>query len=513
MRGIIQAGKRLVSIWATPSQSRVRQVVEEAFWRSSLVLLVEHSAVALAVVFGGLILLLLLGTQIFDGRWLFLLALVGLTIMFVRVRRRILSRYRVAQLVDQRLQLSDSLSTAWFLLESPGTGGFAQTQIELAEKTAETVRATTAFPLILRRTWSLAGALFAVAFGLFALRYLVTSSLSLKQALIPLSFPLPAEVLERIESLAGRDSLAHKNQLKASLPNAQRQGSDGGNPQDRDSNKAEFAGKSGENNAAQGSPNPQNLRETAGPQSQSADRADNSDQNESPAGEKQSSGQASNGKPSGDNQSAKESPREHGPQNNSNLMDKMKDALSGLMAKMQQNDGQLKNSERSPQQSPGEQAAESKSRNGQMQQSSRNPQESGGQDQQQSALGQQAAQASEKSPATQSHAADASASRKGADSQSGIGREDGEKDLKEADQLRAMGKLDEIIGKRAASLTGDITIETHSGHETLQTQYSGRVGHHADLGREIDRDEVPVALQQYVREYMEQVRKQANSQP
>jgi len=58
-----------------------------------------------------------------------------------------------------------------------------------------------------------------------------------------------------------------------------------------------------------------------------------------------------------------------------------------------------------------------------------------------------------------------------------------------------------------------MTVETRSGHETLQTQYSGRVGHHADLGGEIDRDEVPVALQQYVREYMEQVRKQANNQP
>ena len=146
MRGIIQAGKRLVSIWPAPSQSRVRQVVEEAFRRSSLVLLVEHLAVALAVVFAGLILLLLLGTQIFDGRWLLLLALVGLTIMFVRIRRRILSRYRVAQLVDQRLQLSDSLSTAWFLPRDSSDRGLCPSADRASRKDGRNCQAGRCFP-------------------------------------------------------------------------------------------------------------------------------------------------------------------------------------------------------------------------------------------------------------------------------------------------------------------------------------------------------------------------------
>ncbi len=501
-------------IWADSGQSRVRQVIEKAFRRRSLVLVVEHSAVALAAVLGGLILLLLLGTQIFDGRWLLLLALAGGLVMFLRVRGRLLSRYRVAQLVDRRLQLHDSLSTAWFLLQRPATGGLAQAQIARAEQTAENVKPAVVFPFVWRRAWSIAGALFAVAFGLFALRYLVTSSLSLKQALVPLSFPLPADLLERIESLAGRNSVDHANQLKAALPGSRREISDGSNPSDRDANRAESAGKSGAGNNEQRSSNSQDHpREGARP-SQSADRAGSPDQAQSPAAEKQKSDQASNGRPSSDNQSAPKDPsQEHGPQNTSSLMDRMKDALSGLMAKMRQNEGELKNNERSPQQKSGDQTAESRSRSGQTQQNSRNSQESDGQNRQQSALGQQAAQASEKLPATQSHASDASANRKGADSQSGIGRQDGEKSLKEAEQLRAMGKLDEIIGKRSASLTGDMTVETRSGHQALQTQYSGRIANHADLGGEIDRDEVPVALQQYVREYMEQVRKQANSQP
>ena len=34
------------------------------------------------------------------------------------------------------------------------------------------------------------------------------------------------------------------------------------------------------------------------------------------------------------------------------------------------------------------------------------------------------------------------------------------------------------------------------------------MGRHSDLGGEINRDEIPLMYQQYVREYMEQVRKQ-----
>jgi hypothetical protein len=35
------------------------------------------------------------------------------------------------------------------------------------------------------------------------------------------------------------------------------------------------------------------------------------------------------------------------------------------------------------------------------------------------------------------------------------------------------------------------------------------VGRHADLGGEINRDEIPLMYQQYIREYMSQVRRQA----
>ena len=74
-----------------------------------------------------------------------------------------------------------------------------------------------------------------------------------------------------------------------------------------------------------------------------------------------------------------------------------------------------------------------------------------------------------------------------------------------------MGKLAEIIGKRSANLTGEVTVETSSGKQGLKTQDSQRVGQHSDAGGEINRDEIPLMYQQYVREYMERVHKQAKS--
>ena len=75
-----------------------------------------------------------------------------------------------------------------------------------------------------------------------------------------------------------------------------------------------------------------------------------------------------------------------------------------------------------------------------------------------------------------------------------------------------MGKLAEIIGKRSASLTGEMSVEKPSGQQTLQTQDSNKVGHHMDSGGEVNRNEIPLEYQEYVREYMNQVHKQANSQ-
>ncbi|MGH9581680.1 MAG: hypothetical protein ACRD4O_01945, partial [Bryobacteraceae bacterium] len=100
-------------------------------------------------------------------------------------------------------------------------------------------------------------------------------------------------------------------------------------------------------------------------------------------------------------------------------------------------------------------------------------------------------------------------SRKGSEAKSGIGSQNGEKDLRRAEELAAMGKLAEILGKRSADLTGEMTVRSVSGTAALRTRDTRRLGRHEDLGGEIQRNEVPPMYRDYVRRYMEEARKVA----
>jgi hypothetical protein len=91
-----------------------------------------------------------------------------------------------------------------------------------------------------------------------------------------------------------------------------------------------------------------------------------------------------------------------------------------------------------------------------------------------------------------------------------MGKQDGAKDIKDAEQLAAMGKLSEIFGKRAQNLTGEIMVEvTSSKQQQLRTGYSQRGASHREAGGQIQRDEVPIELQPFVQQYFEQLRQAA----
>ncbi len=96
------------------------------------------------------------------------------------------------------------------------------------------------------------------------------------------------------------------------------------------------------------------------------------------------------------------------------------------------------------------------------------------------------------------------------DEKSGIGKSDGNKDIRAAEQLAAMGKISELFGKRQANLTGEVLVEVNSSRQQgLKTQYSDRRAAHSEAGGEIHRDEIPLIYQQYVQQYFDEVRKQA----
>ena len=81
--------------------------------------------------------------------------------------------------------------------------------------------------------------------------------------------------------------------------------------------------------------------------------------------------------------------------------------------------------------------------------------------------------------------------------------------MKLAEQLKAMGKISEIIGKRSATVTGETSIEVQSGNQQLHTAYSKTEAAHAETDSDVTRDEIPLAVQAYVQQYFLEVRKNA----
>jgi hypothetical protein len=483
----------------------IEAVIRAAERRRLFVLACERAAIAVAMVLAGGILMLLLGTQILDWYWLALLAAAGMGIVAAGTRLRPLARYRLAQILDHRLHLSDSLSTACFLLsQSRSDDPFARFQLARAEEIARSVRPARAFPFSGRRKWALSAALAAVAFGLFAVRYLVTSSLSLQQSLVPIHLGPMLEALEQSFSPSQAANPASTFSPSARSDRATSARSQQGDEKNPPALPEEA--KSG---------NPAGAMAGAETAQNGSSNADSTELGEGKSPNGQVGSSEPQPQPNGKDPAARESAKGQdqgtaAQQGSSGVLDKMKDALSSLMAKMRATSGSeraAREGERSdPQQKSGDQTALGKEQHSD-QRNSRSDQAS----QQQNTEGQAQGQTSEKAQAPQGRNSD-TADRKGSDSQSGAGRQDGDKAIKEAEQQQAMGKLAEIIGKRSASLTGDMTVETASGNQQLKTEYSQRVGQHSDLGGEINRNEIPLMYQQYIRDYMEAVRKQQRAQ-
>jgi hypothetical protein len=330
----------------------------------------------------------------------------------------------------------------------------------------------------------------AVAFGLFAVRYLVTNSLSLERALVPLYHgdvfarrePAPPLKNHPLDDPAGSNQSKKEAWPAGNAPKSERR--------DESSSSEVKAGIA----ASEQAPQQSQLNANNGLETGAGDKP------REQAGEQSQQQSAAKDQQAGDQQSA------------TGLMDRMKDALSSVVAKMRQNAGAQKSQQESQRSNDGQQATEKASAkndsNGDSQKNAGNQQAS----QDQSSEGQPQGQTTEKTQSAQGRNSNQPTDKEGADSQSGVGRQDGDKEARESEQLKAMGKLAEIIGKRSASVTGDMVVENPSGKQGLKTSYSRRVGQHADLGGEINRDEIPLMYQQYVREYMQQIHNQPKRQ-
>jgi len=478
-----------------------------------------QGAYAASAGMAGVVLLLIAGTQILD--WPFLVAVTAgtLAIGAYRMLRRIPSPYAIAQLVDRRLSLADTLSTALFFSENPpnGSPSMRDGQREQAERAAGTANLERALPFALPRAAYALAALGVVASGLFAVRYGFTRTLDLRA-------PLARIVMENFGGAAQEEATLRKGPRKGrpdepkpiglTLPEG-----DPNSPQPLDPAPDSALDTVGvpdavndplQKNQAQGKVK----TESSGSEKAEGEQGDaeTSEGADASSGESQSDApqSAKNGKQSSAPAAGK--PESASPDANSSLMSKLRDAMSNLLSKMRQQAGS--GSQRQENAAQNAQKAGTQ-RAGQKQNGApgEGQQQNGGQESA-DAEAQQAGAEGKDGKNSQAQAGGHSADQQGANQPgSGIGRQDGNKDTKLAEQVAAMGKISEIIGKRSASMTGEITVEVPSSQQRLQTPYSQSNATHADAGGEISRDEVPEILHQYVQQYFEQVRKQPSRKP
>lgn len=460
--------------------------------------LLSQSVVAVCAALAAFILLLILGTEILNWYWLVITPVVALGIALYRVRQRVPALYVTAQIVDRRMELADTLSTAVFFSHEGASRAPAELrrrQCEQAERVAAGVDLRRATPYTMPRSVYSMVALLVVASSLFALRYGLTRRLDLG---VPM-----ARILEQalgFDTTQTANAPQQKRARSGDFP--QEQGDDSlsqQTPVDEQNQTGDPLDDSNDQNASKSAkPSDKNSKEQEKADSQNGE--DQQGQGQERASDDENANRSNNAKEGQNQQSGGQN--QNG-SNSSSLLSKMREAMQNLLSSMkqqpsgsnaqqqqQQQNNSAQNSKQKNQQNAGKQQKGEK-QNGQAGGEEQDPDLSNESQQAQNTPGQgDDAQPSNKQPG------------------GGVGNREGSKDIKQAEQLAAMGKISQIIGKRSANLSGEATVEVQSTVQQLRTAYADRTAQHADAGGEVGRDEIPAAFESYVQQYFEQVHKQ-----
>jgi hypothetical protein len=486
---------------------RVDALVRCAHRRSLTLLGVERAALAASLVFAGSAVILVAGTQLLSWYWLCFVAVVGLAGGAFRLRGRIPSAYDTAQTLDRRLALQDTVSTAWHLNRHPEIAETAAGRYQLAqaEIAARQVNSAAVFPLALRRSWLMPLALGAVAFALFSVRYLVRRDLDFTQSLVPLHIDTFASRLWKNFGAGNRSGPSDPTDENGDGQNGQPAASNPNNSRVSDVTglKDPASSSNGESASAGDAPDPvgpNNAEPGSTPQSAA-------NGNLRPGGDRTAGAKSTAGTLGKSGNEASGARQASGEQQNSSLMNRMKDAVSSLLAKVRPSGGSERSGQSSTRNSAAVDQDQSQSETGPSQSQTSTSQSARSSSQADSKNTQQG-QATELAQSSQNRTSASSDHPGGDQAKSGIGRQDGSKALKEAEERQAMGKLAQIIGKRSQDVSGEMMVEVPSGKQGLRTAYTGKAADHSDSGGEINRDEIPLAFQQYIREYMERIHRE-----
>lgn len=450
--------------------------LEEFFRAASLVCLVLAA-------------MLVAGAGLFHPAWPLASTAAAILWAFWRARRRAPDAYTVAQRADRGLDLRDLLATAWHLRHSASTS--ASAFAPLIERTASAACADAdlrrALPLRWSRAAVVAAASFSLLLALFLLRVGLLRSFDLRPPLVAVYFDTLTGA--PVPPAPARRPPAQKLDLPGfTLADAQA----GALDEEQTPMEALHSADSGDASL----PSPQGSRSAGGQMQKPGTTAESGSQQ--PAGE--DSDNAADASPdAGGRQNGADSPQRSQPQDS--LLDKMRDALASLMDKLKL--------EMPP--GDGSGAARQNAKQDALRREKGRPQpdrksEQGEQGDMLSGNQQAPSDASQQAKSEQAGNPDSAAQNE----KSGIGKEEGRKELQAAEELEAMGKLDELLGKRSQNVQGEVMVEVaNSKNQQLRTPFTGKTGARTDAGSELGRDEVPLHLQDYVQRYYELVRRTA----
>jgi hypothetical protein len=428
-------------------------------------------------------------------------AALGVGIGAARAWRAAPDPYSTAVQLDRNACLCDALSTAWYF--GAHSGEYPEVrdrQRELAEQAARAIDLEMAAPFTFPRALYALAALALLASAIVAIRFRSAAGLDLRPPLTEVLFedlaarqaknrpsgdPSDRKRLDTAESLLAKLGLRvnpdDPKQDAESLDKAIDQALDGAPAGNEKGEKGQAQGKSQDGKGGAGlEKQPDGDPLDGKPSENGGENADNANpgSQQNPSGDKGNSKSASG--------------------NNASLLSKLKDAVSNMFSKSKPDNSGEKGQQQG-------QMAKSEKANGDKNASGKGKEQ-----------GQSQADAQDGEPSNDAQdgqqaqgKAGSKSSQQSAQAGSGVGSQDGAKDLKAAEQLKAMGKISEIIGKRAASVTGETTIEVQSGNQQLRTAYSKTAAAHSEADSDLSRDEIPVSLQPYIQQYFEQIRKSA----
>jgi hypothetical protein len=461
----------------------------------------KQFALSAVLAVAGLALLLILGTRYLQWWLVAGFALFVGAWALAKLRKRIPSDYAAAVWLDENAGLQDSLSTAHYFSTAnsgkltPEASAVLAAQRSQAEAAAGGVNVVAAVPFRFPRALFGLAALLLVSSGLVTVRYFYGHELNLSAPITEVVFQdlaaaklpkgsRPDRTPKKQEDYEEARSLLSKLGLGANLEEK---------PDQKLDEALADALKSPEKTPgeAEGAQSDKKM-EPGDPLDAPKDAQPNN-------GAQQSQGKESSKTPGENSESqGAQSGGKSGEKGEKSLLSKLKDAMDNMMgAPPPQGDKKGGNK--------GQQQSKSSS------QSQNSPQqgESTGEEGKQAADG-EANGAAQKSNSPGQTSANKSTSQEGP---SAAGSEDGEKAIKAAAQLKAMGKISELIGKRSEQVTGESMIDVQSGNQKVQTAYKDSSATHGEGNGEVSRDQIPLSEQAYVQEYFQQVRKPEGAKP